>query len=41
MSLSLAIIIMAVIVASGVVGLGVCFIGHELRVEDEREAAEL
>jgi flagellar basal body-associated protein FliL len=41
MLVTLLIIILAVIVAVGLAGLGVWFIGHELQLEEDREMAEL
>jgi hypothetical protein len=40
MLMTLLMIIMAIIAASGFIGLGLSFVGHKLRVEEEREAGE-
>jgi hypothetical protein len=37
---TLLMIIMAIIAASGFIALGLSFISHKLRVEEERDAAE-
>jgi hypothetical protein len=40
MLMTLVMMLMAIIAASGFIALGLSFIGHKLRVEEEREAGE-